>query len=357
MENLRALRRHRSLTFLDLASLTGIPARQLAEIEYGLRRLSADERDMLALVLGLRPHDFTGAHRRLPPAGAGARALALPLPLPTDHRATQALLAAALAAAIAAGSIGAVVDDLPPIQAPRWSLAAPEAASVATPAPAAAPAAAQGALEVLAIDPARDDAALLWQRALMNLTKRAAFLSDAVAPALLSGPAPGAEVAPAPLPMIEAAPTFVLTEQGPLGCPVRPEAGRVVMTQGYGVGTHAPAEIWGAVDLAVDGDGDGYAEVAASWYTPIVATHDGTVTVTLDSHPAGNHIWVNEPGGVWRTGYAHLAVITVISGQYVRAGEQIGLMGNTGMSSGPHLDYQVWRSGVNIDPTWLVGCS
>jgi murein DD-endopeptidase MepM/ murein hydrolase activator NlpD len=147
--------------------------------------------------------------------------------------------------------------------------------------------------------------------------------------------------------VIEAAPAFVLTEAGPMGCPVRPTAGRVVMTQGYGVGTHAPADIWGAIDLAVEGN---------SWYQPIVATHDGHVTVTLDSYPAGNHVWVNEPGGVWRTGYSHLAVVTVAGGQFVRAGEQIGLMGSSGVSTGPHLDYQVWRGGVNVDPTWLVGC-
>lgn len=350
MENLRALRRRRSLTFLDLSALTGIPARQLAEIEYGLRRLSADEREMLALVLGLQPRDFTGAHTRPPRAG---QAITLSLPAPAERGAAQALLVAALAAAVAAGSLGAVVEDLPAISAPRWSLAAPAPRPLPAPARPAAP----GALSAVTVEPARDAAAMLWQRALVNLTKRAALLHEALSPALVVGPAPGAEVAPAPLPVIEAAPAFALSEQGPLGCPVRPAAGRVVMTQGYGVGTHAPAAIWGAVDLAVDGDGDGHAEIGASWYAPIVATHDGQVTVTLNSHPAGNHVWVDEPGGVWRTGYAHLAIVTVVSGQFVRAGEQIGLLGSSGMSTGPHLDYQVWRGGVNVDPSWLVGCS
>lgn len=140
----------------------------------------------------------------------------------------------------------------------------------------------------------------------------------------------------------------------PQGNPL--QAPNAVVTQGYGVGTHAPAAIWGAVDLAVDGDGDGYAEPGASWYAPVVATHDGNVRVTLDSYPGGNHVWVMEPGGVWRTGYAHLALVMVTSGQFVRAGEVIGLLGNTGLASGPHLDYQVWRGDTNLDPTWLVGC-
>jgi murein DD-endopeptidase MepM/ murein hydrolase activator NlpD len=157
--------------------------------------------------------------------------------------------------------------------------------------------------------------------------------------------------------VIDVAPAFLLSEAGPLGCPVQPAAGRVVITQGYGVGSHAPAETWGAVDLAVDGNGDGYAEPGASWYAPVVATHDGIVTASLDSYPAGNHVWVNEPAGVWRSGYAHLAIVTVASGQFVRAGEQIGMIGSSGVSSGPHLDYQVWRGGTNIDPTSLVGCS
>lgn len=340
MENLRALRRRRSLTFLDLAALTGIPARQLAEIEYGLRQLSAAEREQLALVLGLRPHDFTGAHRRL-----ASGAVALSRAPETSRQAAQALLMAILAAAIATGSLGAAVEGLPP-PALRRDLAAP--------APAAPSA---GALDRLTIDPARDDADLLWRQAMANLALRGAFINEAPAPPLLTGPAPGEEVAPAPLPAIEAAPAFALTEHGPIGCPVRPAAGQVVITQGYGVGTHAPAAIWGAVDLAVDGDGDGVAEPGASWYAPVVATHDGHVTVTLNSHPGGNHVWVDEPGGVWRTGYSHLALVTVVSGQFVRAGEQIGLIGSTGVSSGPHLDYQVWREGVNIDPTWLVGCA
>jgi murein DD-endopeptidase MepM/ murein hydrolase activator NlpD len=60
--------------------------------------------------------------------------------------------------------------------------------------------------------------------------------------------------------------------------------------------------------------------------------------------------------GIWRTGYSHLAIVTVIDGQQIQAGDMIGLMGSTGFASGPHLDYQVWRGEVNIDPTTLVGC-
>lgn len=130
------------------------------------------------------------------------------------------------------------------------------------------------------------------------------------------------------------------------------QAPNTVMTQGYGVGTHAPAEIWGAVDLAIDGDGDGAADPDGSWNQPVYATHSGVVTVTPDSHPAGNHVWiVNDE---YRTGYAHLSGFAVSTGQAVRRGDLIGYLGSTGMSSGPHLDYQVWvKQGgawVNVNP-------
>lgn len=340
MESLRTLRRSRALTFLDLSSLTGIPARSLAEAEYGLRKLSYAEREILALVLGLQPADLGGAR----PALAVARPMAWNSALGPQH-----LLAAALVATVATGAlrgVGPISLDGP---VARAELAAPSSAQLAAKAlPLAA-----GALAGLATDPAADDADALWQRTLAALAGRAAAPpAEAVAPELLAGPPPPATPTPAPPP----APSFVLSENGPLGCPVQPAAGRVVMTQGYGVGSHAPAAIWGAVDLAVDGDGDGYAEPGASWYAPVVATHDGNVRVTLDSYPGGNHVWVMEPGGVWRTGYAHLALVMVTSGQFVRAGEVIGLLGNTGLASGPHLDYQVWRGDTNLDPTWLVGC-
>ncbi len=164
---------------------------------------------------------------------------------------------------------------------------------------------------------------------------------------------------PPPPPAAPAAPAdpgaFGQGAGGPTGCPVVSAAGAVVMTQGYGVGTHAPAHIWGAIDLAVDGDGDGAAEPGPSWGATIVATHAGTVTATPNSHPAGNHVWVDDGAGL-RTGYSHLETIAVASGAWVEAGTPIGTLGSTGMSSGPHLDYQVWVNGVNVDPTGLVGC-
>jgi murein DD-endopeptidase MepM/ murein hydrolase activator NlpD len=128
----------------------------------------------------------------------------------------------------------------------------------------------------------------------------------------------------------------------PLGLPT------TVMTQGYGVGSHAPAEIWGAVDLAVDGDGNGQADPQGTLGTPVYATHAGVVSLAADTWPAGNHIWV--AGKQFKTGFSHLKGFAVQDGQQVKRGDIIGYVGSTGESSGPHLDYQVWKDGVNVNP-------
>ncbi len=133
-----------------------------------------------------------------------------------------------------------------------------------------------------------------------------------------------------------------LPASNPLGSP------NTVMTQGYGVGSHAPANIWGAVDLAIDGDGDGQPDPKGTWNAPVYATHDGVVHLSSDTWPAGNHIWLE--GQRYKTGYSHLASFAVQDGQSVKRGDVIGYVGSSGQSSGPHLDYQVWEDGVNVNP-------
>jgi murein DD-endopeptidase MepM/ murein hydrolase activator NlpD len=134
----------------------------------------------------------------------------------------------------------------------------------------------------------------------------------------------------------------------PQGSPLH--AANALMTQGYGVGSHAPANIWGAVDLALDGDGDGQADPQGTLGAPIYATHRGVVHLARDTWPAGNHIWVE--GLRYKTGYSHLQDFApgLQDGQTVEHGQLIAYVGSTGSSSGPHLDYQVWKDGVNVNP-------
>ncbi len=330
MQALRTIRRTRELTFLDLAILTGIPARVLAEAEYGLRHLSHHEAETIAFVLGIPPT----AIRPLPPQ-THARSSLTPLALAAGLATTLALFPLfseggqrfqhhLITVALQQGS--SLLSSLPEQPAPETT--------------------GQASRTVIPT--------------ILPFTEQRTGATPAIPPSLPTLPPPEA-LAPlvAPFPSsarTPAAPQFYLDETGPHGCPVQPATGRVVITQGYGVGSHTPTAIWGAIDLAVDGNGDGVAEPEASWYAPIVATHDGRVRVTLDSYPAGHHVWVLAADGIWRTGYSHLAIVTVIDGQQIRAGDVIGLMGSTGLASGPHLDYQVWRGEVNIDPTTLVGC-
>jgi murein DD-endopeptidase MepM/ murein hydrolase activator NlpD len=185
--------------------------------------------------------------------------------------------------------------------------------------------------------------------------QRAALIAQPTAApaATAKPPTPSASpTQPPPTP----APRFVLAEDGPHGCPLAPAAGRIVMTQGYGVGTHDPASIWGAIDLAIDGDGDGYAEPEASQGVQIFATHGGVAHVFMDSWPAGNYVRVADQQSGWSTAYAHLDTVLVAEGQAIPDGAPLGTVGSTGQASGPHLHYEVWHGDQNVDPTWLTEC-
>ncbi len=128
----------------------------------------------------------------------------------------------------------------------------------------------------------------------------------------------------------------------PLGVP------NMVMTQGYDVGSHAPAAIWGGVDLAIDGNGDGQADPEGTFGQPIYATHAGIAHMKFDTWPAGNYLTIE--GERYKTAYAHLNEYAVQDGQAVARGQIVGYIGSTGQSSGPHLHYEVWQDGVNVNP-------
>lgn len=78
--------------------------------------------------------------------------------------------------------------------------------------------------------------------------------------------------------------------------------------------------------------------------TPVLAAHVGTVQVGSDPHGYGNYVRV--VGARMTTIYAHLAQISVTVGQRVRPGEQLGAVGSTGNSTGPHLHFGLRIAGV-----------
>ncbi|RYD57526.1 MAG: M23 family metallopeptidase [Sphingomonadales bacterium] len=90
-------------------------------------------------------------------------------------------------------------------------------------------------------------------------------------------------------------------------------------------------------------------DIAAAWGSPVFAAADGVVQLAGRSSGYGNLIRISHGGGNG-SGYGHLSRILVRAGQHVRKGQQIGAVGNTGMSTGPHLHYEWYRNGVAVNP-------
>ncbi|MDR0315469.1 MAG: M23 family metallopeptidase [Treponema sp.] len=82
---------------------------------------------------------------------------------------------------------------------------------------------------------------------------------------------------------------------------------------------------------------------------PIVATADGQI-VTIDyADDFGNYVIIRHKHGYY-TRYAHMLSFRVRVGQRVQQGETIGYIGNTGLSTGPHLHYEVHIGSDVVDP-------
>jgi len=87
----------------------------------------------------------------------------------------------------------------------------------------------------------------------------------------------------------------------------------------------------------------------ASYGTPVHAAADGVVQFAGRHGGHGNFVRLGHGGGLG-TGYAHLSRIAVSSGGRVRRGQVIGYVGSTGLSTGPHLHYEMYRNGRTVNP-------
>jgi murein DD-endopeptidase MepM/ murein hydrolase activator NlpD len=92
--------------------------------------------------------------------------------------------------------------------------------------------------------------------------------------------------------------------------------------------------------------------------TPIKATANGAVIAVGTSGNFGKRIMIyhgtDEEGNTYVTVYAHLSKFKVDVGQKVGQGDIIGLMGNTGLSTGTHLHYEVRVNGVPVNPMMFL---
>ena len=84
--------------------------------------------------------------------------------------------------------------------------------------------------------------------------------------------------------------------------------------------------------------------------TPVYATADGIVqSAGYNRNGGGNEIVIVHSDG-YESVYSHLEDILVTEGQNISQGEQIGTIGSTGRSTGPHLAFQLWKDGEPQDP-------
>ena len=83
--------------------------------------------------------------------------------------------------------------------------------------------------------------------------------------------------------------------------------------------------------------------------TPVLAVGDGEVLVAKNGGAAGNYVALRH-GRQYMTRYMHLSKVLVKPGQKVKRGDRIGLSGNTGRSTGPHLHFEVWINNQAVNP-------
>ncbi|HEX7872692.1 MAG TPA: peptidoglycan DD-metalloendopeptidase family protein [Sphingobium sp.] len=125
------------------------------------------------------------------------------------------------------------------------------------------------------------------------------------------------------------------------GMMAAPVAGR--LTSSFGMRFH-PILGYSRMHAGVD--------FGARWGSPIYAANSGRVVFAGRHGGHGNYVKIDHGGGIG-TGYGHMSRIAAYAGEMVRQGQVIGYVGSTGLSTGPHLHYEVYRGGVPINPLSL----
>lgn len=90
-------------------------------------------------------------------------------------------------------------------------------------------------------------------------------------------------------------------------------------------------------------------DIGAESGATIVAADGGTVVLAGVNSGYGNCVMIDHGNG-YKTLYGHMSSITVTNGQAVSKGDTVGYVGSTGLSTGPHCHYEVWKDGSRIDP-------
>lgn len=131
-----------------------------------------------------------------------------------------------------------------------------------------------------------------------------------------------------------------------------PSGGNVVSGNGYFThpcpGMSYQSSYFGEIREYEVGGHKGH-DYAAAEGTPTYAAAAGTVLIAEFSLSAGNWVVIDHGNGL-TTKYMHHSALCVTAGQYVEKGQQIGFVGSTGQSTGPHLHFQVEENGIAVNP-------
>ena len=114
------------------------------------------------------------------------------------------------------------------------------------------------------------------------------------------------------------------------------------VTSGYG--TREATDIISANHAGID--------IGATVGTEIIAAMEGTVEEVSSYGDYGNHLKITN--GEVSTLYAHCSKILVNKGDYITQGQKIAEVGNTGRTTGPHLHFEISRSGRTVDPAQIL---
>lgn len=116
--------------------------------------------------------------------------------------------------------------------------------------------------------------------------------------------------------------------------------------------------LWGMRTHPVTGERKMHRGVDLVIYDRLVrAVDDGEVLrINLNPNSSTAGIWVviGHKNNI-ETKYFHLNHTTMRLGMKVKCGDIIGIMGNTGLGTGPHLHFEVWENGINKEPTEYLG--
>lgn len=93
-------------------------------------------------------------------------------------------------------------------------------------------------------------------------------------------------------------------------------------------------------------------DIGANIGTPIYAAMEGTVTLVSSEGDYGKHVEITN--GDVMTRYAHCSKITVKEGTKIKQGQKIAEVGDTGKTTGPHLHFEIRKSGRVVNPEYIL---